>query len=183
MGQGVGLTDKQQLFVYEYVRSLNATEAARAAGYQGTYESLRVIGSQNLTKPHVREAIDELLKENAINAAEVIGRLSDQARGIPADCFTVYGALISVDFDKLREYGLMHLIKKVSYDTEGRPRVEFYDAQTALAHLFKLYNLAPDRVEHSGPDGGAIETKSEVTLDLSGLSADQLAALAAALED
>ena len=151
------LTDKQQAFIFEYAQSLNGTASARAAGYQGDANTLGVIAHENLRKPKVREAVDALLKDRAMQAAEVVARLSDQARGIPADCFEVYGALISVDFDKLREYGLMHLIKKVSYDTEGRPRVEFYDAQTALAHLFKLHNLGPERVEHSGPDGGALQ--------------------------
>ena len=153
------LTDKQQAFVFEYAQSLNGTASARAAGYQGDTNTLGVIAHENLRKTKVREAIDALLEGRAMQAAEVIGRLSDQARGIPAECFTVYGSLISVDFDKLREYGLMHLIKKVSYDTEGRPRVEFYDAQTALAHLFKLHNLGPERVEHSGPDGGALTVR------------------------
>ncbi|MCK4821416.1 terminase small subunit, partial [bacterium] len=52
------LTDKQKAFVEAYLKTLNATEAARLAGYNATYESLRRIGSQNLTKPKVREEID-----------------------------------------------------------------------------------------------------------------------------
>lgn len=148
----MALTDKQKAFVDAYVESLNATDAARRAGYQGTYESLRVIGSQNLTKKHVREAIDRKLETRTLHSNEVLSRLGDQARGIPADCFKVYGNeddgyRIGVDFDKLREYGLMHLIKKLSYDRDGRPVVEFYDAQSALVHVGRAFGLFKDGLD------------------------------------
>lgn len=151
------LTDKQYAFALEYVQCLNATEAARRAGYQGTYESLRVIGSQNLTKKHVRAAIDKLLNERALRAEEVLSRLSDQARGIPAECFTVYGPLIGVNFEKLAEAGLLHLVKKLSYDRQGNPVIEFYDAQRALVELGKYHGLLTDRLKIDDWRSQAIE--------------------------
>ena len=48
------------------------------------------------------------------------------------------------------------------------------------AHKPAKYNL-PTRQEHSGRDGGAIQTQS--TVDLSGLSIEQLRAFADALKD
>jgi predicted transcriptional regulator len=42
---------------------------------------------------------------------------------------------------------------------------------------------APTKMAHTGADGGAIETKGSVTLDLSGLSAEQLAGLVQSLTD
>jgi hypothetical protein len=151
------LTDKQEAFVLAYAETLNATEAARRAGYQGTYESLRVIGSQNLTKKKVRSAIDELLKGRILSAHEILTRLSDQARGIPDECFDIYGNLIAVDFEKLKEHGLLHLIKKFSYDKEGRPQIEFYDAQTALGQLGKYHSLFVERVKQEDWRSDAIE--------------------------
>ena len=53
------LTPKQQLFVSEYLKTGNATEAARKAGYKGNEETLRSIGKENLTKPPIKRAIDE----------------------------------------------------------------------------------------------------------------------------
>lgn len=53
------LTPKQQLFVSEFLKTGNATEAARRAGYKGNEETLRSIGKENLTKPPIKRAIDE----------------------------------------------------------------------------------------------------------------------------
>ena len=142
----MGLTDKQQAFVFEYVKDLNATDAARRAGYKGTYESLRVIGSQNLTKTHIRAAVDNLLEERALRATEVLSRLTDQALGVPEDCFEVYDGLIGINFTKLKERGLLHLIKKLSYDKFGHPVIEFYDAQSALVHIGRYHSLFTDKV-------------------------------------
>ena len=52
------LTPKQ-LFVSEFLKTGNATEAARRAGYKGNVETLRSIGKENLTKPPIKRAIDE----------------------------------------------------------------------------------------------------------------------------
>lgn len=53
------LTPKQQLFVSEYLKTGNATEAARRAGYKGNDVTLCAVGAENLRKPQVAEAINE----------------------------------------------------------------------------------------------------------------------------
>lgn len=54
-----GLTHKQWLFVQEYIVDLNATQAAIRAGY--SVDTAKEIGYENLTKPHVRSAIQEAM--------------------------------------------------------------------------------------------------------------------------
>ncbi len=49
------LTPKQELFVAEYLKDLNASEAARRAGYSA--KTAPKIGSENLQKLDVRTAI------------------------------------------------------------------------------------------------------------------------------
>lgn len=49
------LTQKQQKFVDLYEG--NATEAAKLAGYRGDNQTLRSVGRENLTKPHIWDAI------------------------------------------------------------------------------------------------------------------------------
>ena len=44
------LTFKQRKFVIEYMKDLNATQAAIRAGY--SKKTARIIASENLTKPH-----------------------------------------------------------------------------------------------------------------------------------
>ncbi len=55
------LTEKQRRFVEAYLGEArgNATEAARIAGYKGNERTLQVVGSQNLSKPIVSDAIRE----------------------------------------------------------------------------------------------------------------------------
>jgi phage terminase small subunit len=50
-----GLTPKQQIFVLEYLRTFNATQAAIAAGY--SKKTAYAIGWENLRKPEIQAAI------------------------------------------------------------------------------------------------------------------------------
>jgi phage terminase small subunit len=49
------LNDRQKLFCEEYLVDLNATEAARRAGY--SEKTARAIGQENLTKPDIKAYI------------------------------------------------------------------------------------------------------------------------------
>lgn len=73
-----GLTDLQLAFVREYLIDLNATAAAKRAGY--SEDSARSIGSENLTKPDIQDAIAAAMSERAkrteITADKVIKELA-----------------------------------------------------------------------------------------------------------
>ncbi len=128
------LTDKQAAFIEEYLVCLNATEAARLAGYQGTYDSLRTIGSQNLTKTKIRTEIDKRLKSRTMKADEVLYRLDQQARADVGDFFKIveewtfyplptYDILDAEEIidtsdpDKPRER-ITYLVRRVAIDAE-----------------------------------------------------------------
>lgn len=70
------LTEKQKLFVLYYLIHLNATKAAKLAGYEGNDNTLKSIGSENLTKPDIAKAINEAMDQRAaeikIEAKDVI---------------------------------------------------------------------------------------------------------------
>lgn len=53
------LTPKQSLFVAEYIKTGNATESARRAGYAGNDLTLKQVGSENLAKPYIAQAIEK----------------------------------------------------------------------------------------------------------------------------
>jgi phage terminase small subunit len=71
------LTDKQELFAREYLKDLNATQAAIRAGY--SEKSAAAQGCENLIKPNIAERIIELKsarnEEVGIDAAYVLRRL------------------------------------------------------------------------------------------------------------
>lgn len=75
----MGLSTKQIAFVEYYLTHWNATKAATDAGY--SERSARSIGSENLTKPDIQEAIAARLAELTMSADEVLTRLSGHARG------------------------------------------------------------------------------------------------------
>ena len=59
--RGDFMTDKQRRFVDEYLIDLNATQAAIRAGY--SEKTARYIGYENLTKPHISNAIQERMEQ------------------------------------------------------------------------------------------------------------------------
>lgn len=140
------LTDKQQAFINEYLKSWNATEAARQAGYKGTYDSLRAIGSQNLTKPIIASEIQQRIAEMKMSADEAITSLADIARGSIADFVTVQAGLPVVDFGKAERAGKMHLLKKITYG-KGTISFELYDKQAALNTIAKHHGLLNEKIE------------------------------------
>lgn len=77
------LTPKQQRFADEYIKSGNAADAARKAGY--SKRSARSVGQENLTKPDIKQYIDEQMAEIAskriMDAREAVELLTRIARG------------------------------------------------------------------------------------------------------
>ena len=77
------LTQKQRAFVDYYIETLNATEAARRAGYKG--KNLNRIASENLSKLDIQKHIAERMKkvdsERIASADEVLMFLTNVMRG------------------------------------------------------------------------------------------------------
>lgn len=77
------LTAKQQRFCDEYLIDLNATQAAIRAGY--SEKTARQIGTENLSKPSIREYIDERMAEMearlVADSKEVMRYLTSVLRG------------------------------------------------------------------------------------------------------
>jgi len=67
------LTPQQKRFAEEYVVDLNATEAAKRAGY--SQKTARTKGSWLLTKVDIRAEIDRLLAEKAARTAVTADRV------------------------------------------------------------------------------------------------------------
>jgi phage terminase small subunit len=163
------LTAKQALFVEHYLDCLNASEAARRAGY--SERTAYSIGWENLRKPEIATAIQAGLAERAMSADEVLVRLADMARSTADDFLTIVEEIVMVgdmpkldedgepikrrypvlDLPKARDRGRLHLIRKFSYTNNG-PAIELHDAQAALNTLAKHHGLLVERQE-VGPPG------------------------------
>jgi phage terminase small subunit len=76
----MALTSKQQRFVEEYCVDLNATQAAIRAGYSP--KTAYAIGSENLTKPEVRAALQAAQAKVTTKANITRDYLIEQANDI-----------------------------------------------------------------------------------------------------
>lgn len=166
-GKTTKLTVKQRRFVDAYLGEANgnASEAARIAGYSLPRQS----GSENLSKPDIRAAIEARLEEWAMPAREVLARLADHARGSIGDFIEINAdGTWRIDLEKARKAGKLHLLTELS-TTEHGPKIKIHDAQAALVQLGRHHKLLTDKVENTGADG-----KPMVVKILRGVSMDDL---------
>lgn len=151
------MRDKQRVFIEEYFKDWNATQAALRAGY--SQKSAYSIGQENLKKPEIAKAIEQRISEKAMSADEVLSRLAEHARGNMGDFLDIGSMGFEVDLNAAAEKGLLHLIKKVRMKTtiinDKNDRdiethdmeVELYDAQAALVHLGRHHKLFTDATD------------------------------------
>jgi phage terminase small subunit len=151
------ISDKQRAWIEEYLTCWNATEAAKRAGYTGTYGSLRISGHDNLHNPEIQVIITERIKEKAMTADEVLARLGNIARGSMSDFISINGHT-RLDLKKAQDAGQLHLIKSFT-KVKGGTKIELHDQLKALELLGKAMGLFVDRQEISGANGGALEIR------------------------
>ena len=140
----MALSVKQTLFINEYLKTFNATKAAKLAGYSGNENTLAVTGHELLRNPKISEVISRRLSEKAMSADEVLMRLAEQARAAYSDAICEDG---TVDVAKLVSSGRAHLIKSIKFTESGKKNVEFYDAQAALEKLGRHHKLFVEQLE------------------------------------
>ena len=95
------LSNKQRVFIEEYLTCWDAAKAARRAGYSP--KTARFIGCENLTKPNVKAAIEQRIKEKAMSADEVILRLAEHARHDIGDLMNDEGVIANLFYRKATE--------------------------------------------------------------------------------
>ena len=148
------LSYKQQAFVEEYLRIWNATRAAEEAGYKKP----RTYGSYLLTNIDIQAEIQSRLAEMAMDADEVLARLSEQAAVNIGDFIKKEiieddgeeSYILRLDWDMIKEKG--HLIKKITHNQFG-PTIELHNGQAALVHMGRHHKLFTDKteIEQLGP--------------------------------
>jgi len=122
------LTPKQRLFVAEYLKDLNATQAAIRAGY--SERTANEQGARLLAKVSVRQAVDIALAQRVddvkIDAAWVLKRLADEATADIADLYDERGELLPVqDWPLIWRQGLVQGIDvEELFEGKGKDRVK-----------------------------------------------------------
>lgn len=180
----MALTGKQTLFVEEYLRTFNATQAALAAGYSP--KTARSIGAENLTKPDIAQAVKERLSESAMSADEVLMRQAEIARSDIGEFLEqAEDGEVSVRLTdpKTKAPKRTHLIKRITQrkvvrtvkdmtETEITLTLELHDAQAAQVQLGKHHKLWTDRIEEK------VEVEIKNVHDITERLASRIASLA-----
>jgi phage terminase small subunit len=189
----VKLTPKQERFVFEYLIDLNATQAAIRAGYSS--DTAGVIGCENLGKPNVQEALrlakEERAKKLEITPERVLAEFAKIGFADIKDFATFKTAKTVVGRDEKTGEPIIdyaHIVDIKDSDQvdgsviseialkDGQLKFKLYDKQKALEMVAKHLNMFTENVVHTGPGGGAIQTKH--TIDLESLSVEELKVLA-----
>lgn len=121
------LTEKQKKFCDYYIQTCNATESAIKAGY--SKKTAKVIGAENLTKPYIRDYIEErnkiLESKRIANAKEIQEFWTRTVRGEEEDA----------DFkDRLKASELIFKVKMTgNLETEKlKAEIEMLKAKTNI---------------------------------------------------
>lgn len=164
----MALTQKQRLFVDEYLIDLNATQAAIRAGY--SKRTAGQIGDENLKKPQISQAIkaamDSRNKRAQVNADYVLNRL------VEIDQLDVLDILRDdMSFKPLSEWPKAWRQYLVGFDIaemfEGQgedrsmvglmKKIKWPDKVKNLELLGRHFGMFKDKVEHTGPNGGPVQ--------------------------
>ncbi|MEJ9164039.1 terminase small subunit, partial [Paenibacillus graminis] len=95
------LTDKQRMFVLEYMRDFNATRAAMAAGY--SMRTAYSIGWENLRKPEIQAEITRMKEQMAGELGLSVHRVTARLNlTLPATLDSLLRTLITT-VDRLRQ--------------------------------------------------------------------------------
>jgi phage terminase small subunit len=180
------LTRRQQVFVSEYLKCWNASEAARKAGY--SVRSAYARGYELVRNSEVKAAIDARLDEVHMSAEEALKLTADIARGDIGEFMAISPMGFSLDLEAAQKAGKTNLLKKVTQKTviDGKRDtethivdIELYDRQAALRDILHAHGRLGSvrgRSERENPGDNAIHATPDVLLDLVRLLESETAA-------
>lgn len=143
------MTAKQMRFCDEYLIDLNATQAAIRAGY--SKKTATVIGAENLTKPYIREYIDQRLaeKEEALIAKqdEVMKYLTSVMRREKTESVVVTLSKEETKYVRDDEGTMRKQTVKEEIPKIIEIPAKLSDSNKAAELLGRAYGIYSDRVE------------------------------------
>ena len=149
------LTKKQKLFVEEYLIDMNETQAAIRAGY--STETAQQMGSENLSKPVIKNAIDKAIADRSrrtgINQDRVIQEIAKMAFLNPVDVIDMDEATIKGEANRDDTACIASVKVKVMPGEGGNiteREVKTYDKLKALELLGKHLGMFTDKLKMEG---------------------------------
>lgn len=174
------LNEKQKRFCDEYLVDLNATQAAKRAGY-----SQRTAYSQGhdlLKHPEIKAQIEKRLEESAMTKTEALRLVSDIARGNLGDYFKLNQVVKTTLVEKPLKILVAELESKIAFEREYTDLLPEADTEKVKQRLLiasmqrELLRMQLELKKNpeakkivSGPE----EIIEEMQLDINSLVADK----------
>lgn len=165
------LAPRQALFVAEYAKDLNATQAAIRAGY--SKHSAAIAGSKMLKVPKIAAALESLQADRAertgVTQDRIVNELARIAFADIAGAFDANGNLLPVSQMPEDVRRAMSGLDTEEFQRDdglaGRARrIRSWDKVKAIELLMRHNGMLRDKVELSGKDGEALS----ISIDLGG---------------
>jgi hypothetical protein len=159
------LTMRQRVFVDAYIRTMNASQAAKEAGYSVPYN---VSGAKAKASPRIQAALDCRLAEGGLSIQEVIYRmyrLLDFSMGDFLKVDEKTGKMV-FDLKGASEIGAMSIVRKLRHGPKGVLYIEVRDTFQALDRIVKLYDWHGKKSDRPTKP----EPRCNPSLEMSGLS-------------
>lgn len=157
------MTPLQAMFIVEYLKDLNGTQAAIRAGYSKEYAA--DIASQNLAKPHIKKEIERQLDARAsrtlITADKILFEMWQIADCDPQDAYEPNGDLkplseMPTHVRKAIASLEVEAMYEMNYEEKGSPqkvevgllkKVKFWSKDRAQENIAKHLKLLSERFE------------------------------------
>jgi phage terminase small subunit len=159
-----GLTDKEHLFVQEYLIDLNASQAAMRTGCYSTDGAARVAGHNFRRKPAVQEAISKAIAARGdATRSRIIEEISRLAFSNVADVMEIKDGHLVVrdhaDLDRDTLSTVASIEEHINDKGYSTLRIKQHDRLAALTLLARISGMLINRQEISGPGGGPVEVE------------------------
>jgi phage terminase small subunit len=152
MSEEKKLTRKQKVFIAEYLKTWNASESARRAGY--SVKTAGSIGQRLLKDVEISTAIQTRLAEIHMSADEALKLLADMGRGDIGEVVDNNGLL---DIRLAREKGMTKLLRKIKQKTVTRIGKSDDDDDVEIVETeFEMYS-AKDAIDTILKAGGKLK--------------------------
>jgi phage terminase small subunit len=172
-----GLNTRHARFVAEYLIDGNAGKAYTRAGYSATPAAAAANGHRLLKNAEIAAAIEagqqKTLAKLELTAERVLLEVARLAYFDPRRLLKPDGSpkdIGDLDDDTAACIGGLDVLEQ--YEGSGKDRVftgylkkyKIFDKNSALTNALKVLRLTTDKMEVTGPNGGPLESRSQVTI-------------------
>ena len=139
------LTRKQVIFINGVIQGRSATQAALEAYNTNDPKVASVIASENLTKPNIREALEEVLSSNGLTPSLITSNLGTLANSKPEK---ISGEVkLKANIELLKLMGAYPGSKSVQVSYSIKDRVRGMSYQEIKVELEKVDNEANELLD------------------------------------